>query len=253
MIKKFITALGIISLILGLTTLAEAGKVYLLSGADSGQDTAIKTTLEGFGHQVTIGVEHQDFDGSQSLSGYDVVIFLDSNNFGPTADGQSRDMPEPGQVALLKFILSGGGLITGEWVTYDNYQTPQYFTILGVALPGTCTGEVVFQSPLTYTTVTPDSTLNYRVPSPLTFKVTDYEGTESVLLLKTGATAFYGSSGGGAGLLGWTYGSGKVLSFSTPIGPDELSNTDYQQLLNNSVKWTSKRSSLGAILLLLLD
>ncbi len=84
MIKKFIAALGIICLILGLASLAEAGKVYLLSGADSVQDTAIKAALEGFGHQVTIGVEHQNFDGSQSLSGYDVVIFLDSNNFGPT-------------------------------------------------------------------------------------------------------------------------------------------------------------------------
>ena len=253
MIKKFIAALGIICLLLGLTSLAEAGKVYLLSGADSVQDAAIQSALEGFGHQVTIGVEHQNFDGSQSLGGYDAVIFLDSNNFGPTEDGQSRDMPDPGQTALLNFIQAGGGLITGEWVYYDNYQAPPYFTILSAALPGTCDGGFDYLSPLTYTAVTPDAILNYQVPSPLTFQVTDYVGTESVLLLKTGATAFYGSSGGGAGLLGWRYGSGRVLSFSTPIGPDEMSNADYKQLLNNAVKWVTRRPSLTAIWLLLLD
>ncbi len=62
-----------------------------------------------------------------------------------------------------------------------------------------------------------------------------------------------GPAAGGAGLLGWTYGSGRVLSFSTPIGPAELSNADYKQLLNNAVKWATRRPSLGAIWLLLLD
>ena len=36
--------------------------------ADSVQDNAIKTALEGFGQQVTIGVAHRYFDGTQDLS-----------------------------------------------------------------------------------------------------------------------------------------------------------------------------------------
>ena len=49
---------------------------------------------------------------------------------------------------------------------------------------------------------------------------------------------FYGSSGGaasGAGLIGWDYGSGKVLSFSTMAGTTELGDPNYAQLFGNAV------------------
>ncbi len=227
--KKICVALGIIWLILGLASPAEAGKVYLISGADSVQDNAVKTALEGFGHQVTIGVAHWSFDGTQDLSSYDVVIFLDSNSY------DIADMPEAGQISLLNFIQAGGGLITGEWVYYEVYVN-YYFSVLSVALPAIYTNYDA-ASPITYTAATPDAALNFQVTSPFTFNVTDYDGTESVLLARPGATMYYSSSNGGAGLLGWTYGAGRVLSFCTPIGQAELDNPNYRQLLNNAVNW----------------
>ena len=144
-------------------------------------------------------------------------------------------MPEAGQISLLNFIRAGGGLITGEWVYYDVYVN-YYFSVLSVALPAIYTNYDA-ASPITYTAAAPDAALNFQVTSPFTFNVTSYDGTESMLLARPGATMYYSSSNGGAGLLGWTYGAGRVLSFCTPIGQAELDNPNYRQLLNNAVNW----------------
>jgi len=243
--KNFIFYTLIICIFFTFTSLASAKSVYLLSGNDSAQDAQIETVLEGFGHVVDIGVQHWQFDGTQDISSYEVVLLLNSSNW-PATFG---DMPVPGQNSLVTYISSGGGLITGEWVMW-NWSQGNFQTIYD-ALPGTTDGNWNSVTPITYTVQEEDSLLNYNMPNSFTFDVSDYDGTESVMWPKEGAHAFYDSNNLDAGLVGWHYGLGGVLSFSTCIGPSELSNTDYQQLLSNAVDWAGTPVPIPGTALLL--
>jgi len=61
--------------------------------------------------------------------------------------------------------------------------------------------------------------------------------------MQAGATVYFSSSGsswsGGDGLIGWDYGSGRVLSFSILARPGELGNADYGQLFSNAVAFAA--------------
>jgi hypothetical protein len=52
-----------------------------------------------------------------------------------------------------------------------------------------------------------------------------------------------------AGVTGWDYVSGRVISFSTTAGSKNLDNSNYVQLLKNSVKWLNKNRANPSILL----
>jgi hypothetical protein len=52
-----------------------------------------------------------------------------------------------------------------------------------------------------------------------------------------------------AGVTGWNYFSGRCLSFSTTAGAKNLTNTNYVQLLKNSVKWLYKNQSNPSIII----
>jgi len=41
------------------------------------------------------------------------------------------------------------------------------------------------------------------------------------------------------GLVGWGYGNGRVISFSTLIGEVELTDANYAKLFQNSVNWVT--------------
>ena len=57
---------------------------------------------------------------------------------------------------------------------------------------------------------------------------------------KAGATVFYGSSNTGHdGVIGWNYGSGRVISFSTLITDIELGNPNYERLFVNATEWAA--------------
>jgi hypothetical protein len=53
-----------------------------------------------------------------------------------------------------------------------------------------------------------------------------------------------------AGVTGWDYFWGRCLSFSTTAGIKNLTNTNYSQLIKNSVKWLCKNKSNPSILLM---
>ena len=214
-------------------TQATAAVVLLLSTDNADTDTAIKTTLEGLGHQVDIGVHYWMFDGTE-LVNYDAVLLVPSHNYA------SGDMPAAGQTALIDFVSSGRGLVTGEWTVWKRGAQGTLAT-LSDAIPVVATSAFRVAGSVTYTSVMPDDILNAGVPSPFTFMADDIAGTETQFAAKNGATTFYGSDypGGGDGVIGWDFGMGRVISFSTVMGPMELGDSNYSQLLSNAITWST--------------
>ena len=230
--KKTVLFAILMWILLGVWAWAGPKSAYMIAGGDANQDNEIKTILEGFGHTVQIGLQYLTFDGSADLSGYDVVLFLLSANWS------AGDMPAAGQTQLVNFVTSGRGLVTGEWV-YWAWAIQSDLSILYPVLPGISVGAFNYATPITYMVNKYDRVLNNGVISPFTFNVTNYDGTESDIWPKKGAFSFYESDNYHSGLLGWTYERGNVLSFSTPIGPNELANANYRQLLNNAIIWAA--------------
>ncbi len=149
-------------LILGLVAIGWLGgpspvmaeNIYLMSTGNAEADTAIINALQAFGHTVTLGVEKQNFDGSQSLVGYKVVLLTDSYNWN------SSGMPDAGQTALLNFVNQGGGLITGEWILWARDQ----FAILAAVFPTFYGDGYSHASPTTYTRNVTDPIMNANLP-----------------------------------------------------------------------------------------
>jgi hypothetical protein len=97
-----------------------------------------------------------------------------------------------------------------------------------------------YASPITYNISTPNAVLDGGLPSSFIFNADDVGGTETNFQPQSGATVFFGSGGfGGAGdgVIGWDYGSGRVISLSTLAGQTELSDANYSQLFGNAVNW----------------
>lgn len=141
-------------------------------------------------------------------------------------------------------------MITGEWVTFwATRGTFGRFRTLASVLPATTPFYAYNdQSAITYSVVEPNSVMNANVSSPFTFQADSIiYGTETQLLPKPGATVFYDSDNLGIGVLGWDYGYGRVISFSTMIGISELSSSDYRQLLSNAIRWSARGVCTGTI------
>jgi hypothetical protein len=96
-----------------------------------------------------------------------------------------------------------------------------------------------------------------NVGLPATFSFTASSGdTEHMLTPKPGATAFFttnqrtaafGGEGVGYGIVGWNYGSGRVLSLSTVSDSVALSNATYDQMLVNAFNWVAPTSPAGEV------
>jgi len=214
--------------------------VFLFSTGDASLDALTKQTLEGYGHSVDVGPQYVSFNGSRSLEGYSTVLLVPSVNwfFG--------DMPVAGQNALKNFVAVGGGLVTGEWVVWKTGALHE-FQALYAAIPVLSTSDYRTTSRITYNSVVDDPILNRGIPTRFTFLADDIAGSESFFKAKGGATTFYGSDFGrdGQGLVGWDYGEGRVISFSTVLGPLELRDSTYSRLLSNAIDWSA--SGPGAV------
>lgn len=243
---------ALLSLLVLLPLRTAAVEVLLLSTGSSSLDLQTQLVLQNAGHNVTIGSPYNTFTGT-ALTGVDVVLLFPNNNWN------SGDMPLLGQSALVNFVQAGGGLITSEWTNWK--VASNTFTALAPILPVVATTQYTGGSLITYTPSITDPVLNLGVSSAFTFSSDDFAGVESFFVAKPTATVFFASSGGagGAGIVGWDSGAGRVLQISTVAGPTELGNNSYATLLQNSVAWSAQSvpepSTLalfgaGAILLL---
>lgn len=213
------------------STASFTASIYVLSGGDADADAAVVEVLETAGHQVTLGVETPEWDGTQvNLHDYDVVVMLYNENW-------SSAPQSAGMRALNAYLRTGGGLITGEWFIWRGSSELTEF------LPATNCGWNS-QGSTRYDEVVADPLISANVPISFTFDLSNYDGTESCLQPKPGATIFYTSSNGGGepdspGLVGWTVQAGRIASFSTLIGQSELANEAYAQLFTNTVTWAA--------------
>jgi hypothetical protein len=231
----FLTASALALAALWACAPAAAAVVLATSTGDPTLDQKVQATLQAYGHTVDTGPPFTQFDNSVDLSGYDAVLLLVNVNW------QTDDMPASGQQALLNFVSAGGGLVTGEWtvwLTHDNFE----FTILADALPVVPTTTFSSGLRMSYKVQTPDAILNAGLPSKFGFAADNISGTETFFQPRVGATVFYISRGSanGDGVIGWDYGNGSVLSFSTIIGTKELSNADYSRLVSNAIDWVTR-------------
>ncbi len=215
---------------------ASAHDVLVLSSGSTALDDQLRTILQDQGHVVTLGNEFTGFSG-EGLAGQKVVVLL------PNLGDESGDMPLAGQNALVNFVSAGGGLVTSEWtICMSAFRS---FAALVPVLPVLPNVSYSESRSITYKEATPDPLLNSGVPSTLTFTADYYYGTETYFAPRRGATVFYTSAGGsgGAGVVGWQFGSGRVIQFSTVLGTLELGNATYGRLVANAVSWSGVDSN----------
>ena len=214
--------------------------ILVLSSGNATTDNSVVQAFEAIGHIVTLGPEYFEFDGA----GIDIftVIYLQPNH-----NWASGDMPGTGQASLIDFVCKGGGLITTEWTSYNIYVRGT-FQALGAIVPTeytswTTTGEA------TFTLDTPDPVINDGVPTEFTFPLTSVAGTESNIGPRDGATSFYTTStfAGGSGVVGWDWGLGRVVSFSTVNGTLQVGDETFRRLLGNLATWAGDASPGGSL------
>ena len=206
-------------------------EVYVMSSGNATANQAALDALAARGHLPTLGVEAWEWDSTQaSLGAFDAVVLLNSFN------QSSGSMPGNGQTAVINYVTSGGGLITGEWLIY-NVTAANLHVLLDPLVPADNVGFTTTTS-TKYSKDISDATINNGLPDSLVFLVNNVSGTESRLAPRAGATTFYSSSKtSNAGLIGWGHGDGRVISFSTLITDVELGDPDYARLFVNAMEW----------------
>jgi hypothetical protein len=210
--------------------------VYLLRSGSPDGDAAAREALESTGMEVILGPPIHLWNGTQEeLGRFDAVVLLNSFNWA------SAGMPATGQRSLVRYAARGGGIVTGEWLLWNVFLSG-YEAGLAPMLPASTASYLASGSEATYTRAEPDATMDQGLPESFSFPTNDVFGSESVLTPREGAHVFYSSTtAGGAGVVGWDYRGGRVLSFSSFISSAELIDPDYARLLANAVRWAANR------------
>jgi hypothetical protein len=221
---------------LGRAAPSQSTSALVLSSGNAAEDAAVVNVLESFGHLADVGPQYINFDGTTSLAGYESVVLLTNYNWNTVP----ARMPAAGQTQLLNYVNAGGGLVTGEWFVWKSVGQ-NAFTTLETLIPVVRTLAFRSATQVTYSEVTADPTINAGLPDSFTFSASNISGTETQFNPKPGATIFYDSDYPvtGSGLIGWDFGAGRVVSFSTLIAEEELADANYARLVSNVVSWSA--------------
>ncbi|GBC93954.1 hypothetical protein HRbin15_02456 [bacterium HR15] len=209
----------------------KAQQVYLLGTGYAPRDAALYDALTASGFQVTLGVPYRDFNGSQNLSQYQVVVLVGAGNYD--------DMPPAGQDRLREWVRNGGGLVTLEWSIWATGEVNR-FLILRALFPAVYDGSTRYRPSIQYRRLVSDPVLDRGLAPIFTLG----EGHESSLRAKPGAVRYYASDypNSETGVIGWTYQNGRVISLSVAPGyaldpmPQSLT---FRQLFANAVQWAA--------------
>jgi len=227
-----------------------ASQILLITGGDTSNDSALSSVLESQGNSVTVGPNYTNFTGS-GLAGYNAVVLI------PNGPWNTADMPASGQQALVDYVKNGGGLLTGEPVI-SLWTYPADFKTLAQVFPAQMGGANTSNSPLVFTAQSNDPVITARLPSTFSFPTTKGFDSETYIIPNkynsaiSGATAFYSTNQwpitsvsysslleAGAGIVGGSFGLGRVINMSTASDNTSLANSNYDQLLVNSINWVT--------------
>lgn len=206
--------------------------VLILSSSNAALDAQAKALLESYGNTATVGPQYIAFDGTLDLSEYDAV-YLQAN-----VNWSAGDMPLPGQRQLINFVNCGGGLITVEWTVWKIGSNS--FKLLDAVYPTVPTTTFGSDAMSTYVQVESDATVSNGLPTEFTFMADSFAGTEIDLNARSGATTFYDSTTRLAGVVGWDFNLGRVMSISTTGGPLELADPNWSRMFANSIDWLQR-------------
>jgi hypothetical protein len=248
-----------LALLLGLGWLPgtlRADKVLIVGSGDPTNMAALQTIQQSVGDSVTIGPTFNNFTGA-GLAGYNELMLLpNAQPPSPYNSISAGDMPASGQQAILNFVNSGGGLITSEMVL-QKYNDQHAFQTLYPVFPMPPTVINTSNSPITFSALTTNPVLSAHLPSSFSFPTGSSSGSEMYYAAKPGATGFFatnqwttpqaGALGPAYGLVGWNYGQGHVISFSTLMDNASLANKDFAQLVSNAVAWAGGDASAAAL------
>ncbi|HRI15411.1 MAG TPA: hypothetical protein PLX89_20640 [Verrucomicrobiota bacterium] len=231
-----------VSLIFTAATSLAANEVLVLSSGNATQDATLLNTLAAAGHTANLGPAAGGFTAATSLVGYDAVFLQANYNWNILGAGGSIDMPIDGQSSLVSFVQNGGGLVTTEWLLWRIAASSTY-DVLDPILPVVPSSAFRTSATATYTVGVNDSILDAGLPLSFTFPVDSISGTETFFSPRSGATVFFESDyAGGAGVIGGTYGGGRILSFSTVVSQSVVEDPNHAILLGNAVTWVSQGS-----------
>lgn len=226
----------------GVASLAQAADVLVFSSGDGEVDAAAVGLLESAGHDVTVGVQIWELTGTEDLSAHDSILAL----CGPNWYQIYSNFTEPAQQLIADYANAGGGIVFSEWIGYST----QFGAALPEILPTTYQYYATNESITLNRASAPGAdgtTVTCQMPQSVSAPADDFSGTESVLVAKPGATVFFDSeTAGGAGVAGWNVGSGRVLQFSSTIGPNLLTDFTFSRLVLNAIEWTTETEPCAA-------
>lgn len=217
---------------------ARAAEVLVMASGSAALDQALVAALEGEGHEVTVGQQWFEFDGSDLAGAPHAVLLMNSVNW-MVAGG----MPVEGQRALLAYVSAGGGLATTEWTIRNNGAGGDLdFAVLEPAFAVEPTVTHRSATAVSYSQTAGDDILWADLPSTFSFPVGDLGGSETFLVQREGARTYYASdysisSFPAVGLAGWRYGTGRVANLSVVVVEASLGDAEFVRLLGNVMDW----------------
>ena len=219
--------------------LTPAAHIYVTASGHATLDDSLQQVLQSFGHSVTLGVPYYHLNGTQDLASMDVVYLQANHSWGNSWDygWAGSEMPAAGQTALVNFVNQGGGLVTTEWLLWiiEQFGT---FAILNPILPVNPTVVYDYLTVATFTQDVPKNEINAGLPGSFSAPLDYIDGTRTLVSVpRAGASSFYKMNGGFIALAGWNVGNGRVLSFTTLNGQEQLANGNFRQLLSNTLTW----------------
>ena len=221
----------LVALVLLCGSMCLAQNVLILE--DGGTQDSVRAILSRAGFTVTLGGPYWTYTGV-GISQYRLVIFLNGVNY-------SNAMADSVQMRIRNYVGSGGGLLTTEWILWNENN----FSILRAILPSKYGGTYAYSSELYRKRAThaisqnlPDS---FLVPTDWSFST----AVRDTSAAKQAITVFNGALSGDAVVAG-RYGNGKVVHWNMggqKIGAD-IWSAEVRTLLRNIASYAQGVSSV---------
>src|SRR5690606_5211454 len=128
-----------------------------------------QAVLIAYGHTSEIGAPWWQFDGTDPLTGVDVVYMQVNYNQCGQGSCAAADMPPAGQALLHDWVLAGGGLVTTEFTLKISAESK--LATLQAIFPADATTIRCGDSWQVYTAAVDDPILTSGLPSSFIFPV----------------------------------------------------------------------------------